>query len=133
DPARRGRVPVDRRSRRRRGEHADRRRPRPAHRHRPHGGRELMDPWINGAERLSSTRSGAAYRTRLPWRFVVHTMEAPEDDPHTSRDEGWSLSQLRHHARTHPTPPHLWAAPKHDWVGQTIPLTRSAYALRHPA
>lgn len=105
----------------------------------------MVDQLIAGAENLIparieyarnaglSPRVGATYREpNSPWRFVTHTMEAPEDDPDTPNlDEGWELPQLKQYIIRHRTPPHLWAAPEHDWVGQTVPLTLSAYALRH--
>ncbi|MGH2369202.1 MAG: hypothetical protein ACRDI2_13480 [Chloroflexota bacterium] len=92
-----------------------------------------MDGYIAGAERISGRRSGATYRTNLPWRVVWHKMEAPEDDPGTVPDEGWELEQSKRYIAGHPWPPHLWALPLHDWVGQTVALTRSAYALQHDA
>jgi hypothetical protein len=108
--------------------------------------RAMVDKWIAGADNLIderiayadanglSPRIGATYRLpNAPWRFVGHTVEAPEDNPDTAIDEGWELDQYRGYVIRHRTPPHLWAAPEHDWVGQTVPLTLSAYALRHEA
>jgi hypothetical protein len=104
----------------------------------------MVAKWIAGAENLVderiayanarglSPRVGAAYRLpESPWRKVWHTMEAPEDDPDTTPDEGWSLEQLRSYIIGHRVPPHLWAAPLHDHVFQTVPLDLSAYALVH--
>lgn len=90
------------------------------------GAEDLIDDRVRYAEanRLSH-RTGAEYRRpSSPWRFVGHTIEAPTT---------WALSTLRNAAITHRTPPHLWASPEHDWVGQTVPLTLSAYALKHDA
>jgi hypothetical protein len=104
----------------------------------------VVDSYIAGAdvlvdERIAyadgaglSRRVGSPYRLPgSPWRFVFHTMEAPEDDPDTAADEGWELPQTRAYIIRHRTPPHLWALYDHDWVGQTVPLNLSAYALRH--
>lgn len=99
-----------------------------------------MDAYIAGAENLVDDRqrigmrTGAGYRVPLsvaPWRFVFHKMEAPEDDPGSVPDEGWELDQSRAYIVRHEFPPHLWALPLNDWVGQTVPLTLAAYALKH--
>jgi hypothetical protein len=90
------------------------------------GAENLIDDRIRYANANGlSHRVGAPYRLpSAPWRFVGHTIEAPET---------WALSTLRNAAITHRTPPHLWASPTHDWVGQTVPLNLSAYALKHRA
>lgn len=90
----------------------------------------MVDAWVRGAERISAGRGGAAYRNpSAPWRVVWHKMEAPDDA--TSGLWG-SVAGLKSYIRTHDAPPHLWVAHQFDWVGQTVPLTLSAYALRHP-
>src|SRR5690606_33419150 len=43
-----------------------------------------------------------------------------------------SLAGAKAMAARHPHPPHLWAWPERGWVGQTVPLDRSAAALKQP-
>jgi hypothetical protein len=100
----------------------------------------MVAPYIAGAVNLVDDRqqlgkrTGAAYRApSVPWRVVWHKMEAPEDNPRTGPDEGWELDQSIAYICRHEFPPHLWALPLHDWVGQTVPLNLSAYALQHDA
>lgn len=46
----------------------------------------------------------------------------------------WStIAGLVSYIKTHDAPPHIWCWPEADWVGQTVPLSLAAYALRHPA
>ena len=76
-----------------------------------------------GVEQLESDRRrGGTYIDGVPWRFVTHTTEAVPDD----------VDGARAMAGRHPYPPHLWAWPEADWIGQTVPLDRSAFALLHP-
>ena len=77
--------------------------------------------WI--AERIPNTKNGGGTYVAAPWRFVVHTTEAVPS----------TVSGARSMAARHPNPPHLWAWPEQDWVGQTVPLDRSAFALLHPS
>lgn len=100
----------------------------------------MVDAWVAGAvnlvdeRRAVGNRVGADYRVPLsaaPWRKLFHTMEAPEDDPGTVPDEGWSLEQTRNYIIHHEFPPHLWALHHHGVVFQTVPLTKAAYALKH--
>jgi hypothetical protein len=105
----------------------------------------MVAKWVTGAENLVderiayakannlSPRVGDTYRLPdSPWRVVWHTVEAPEDDPDTpNADEGWELPQARAYIIRHRVPPHVWALPEHDWLGQTVPLDLSAYALVH--
>src|SRR5215213_1842877 len=88
------------------------------------GAENLIDDRIKYArDHGLSQRVGATYRRpNSPWRFVGHTIEAPET---------WALATLRNMAITHRTPPHLWCSPTHEWVGQTVPLDLSSYALLH--
>jgi hypothetical protein len=84
----------------------------------------LVDDRISYATaRNLSPRVGAPYRDgSAPWRKVWHSVEG---DPST-------IAGARGLAIAHRTPPHLWAAPRLDWVGQTVPLNLAAYALKHP-
>jgi hypothetical protein len=92
----------------------------------------MVNAWVAGAERINGAKDGATYREPgVPWRVVWHTMEAPEDDPNTPGDEGWSLSQARSYIAGHQWPPHLWALYLHDHVFQTVALNLAAYALVH--
>jgi hypothetical protein len=90
----------------------------------------MVNAWVSGADRAPAGRAGATYRAPgAPWRFVFHKMEAPDD----ATGGLWgSVEGLKSYIRTHDAPPHLWAAQQFDWVGQSVPLTLSAYALRHP-
>lgn len=87
-----------------------------------------MDDLIAGAENLIDDRQQAGEKTggtyRLPdapWRMVWHTTEAVPS----------TVDGARSMAINHDNPPHLWAWFAEDWVGQTVPLSRSAYALLH--
>jgi hypothetical protein len=92
----------------------------------------MVNAWVAGAERIDGAKDGATYREPgVPWRVVWHTMEAPEDDPNTPSDEGWSVAQARSYIAGHQWPPHLWALYLHDHVFQTVPLNLAAYALVH--
>jgi hypothetical protein len=96
------------------------------------GAEDLIDDRVRyAAANGLSQRVGATYRTpSAPWRFVGHTIEAPAD----ATTGGWStVDGIRNTAIKHRTPPHLWAWPAKNWVGQTVPLDLSAYALRHEA
>lgn len=79
---------------------------------------------LSGAVQIANAKNnGGTYQTGVPWRFVVHTTEVVPS----------SLSGAVAMANRHPNPPHLWAWPEQDWVGETVPLNRSAFALLHPA
>ena len=90
----------------------------------------MPDGWVAGATRIEGAKDGQAYRTDVPWRHVWHTMEAPADQPPGSGSWG-SIPGLIAYIKQHQYPPHLWCWPERDWVGQTINLYRSAYALVH--
>lgn len=78
--------------------------------------------WI--ADRIANAKSGGGtYMDGVPWRFVMHTTEVRPS----------SIAGARAMASRHANPPHLWAWPEQDWVGQTVPLNRSAFALLRPA
>lgn len=90
----------------------------------------MPDGWIAGATRIDGTKDGDTYRTNVPWRHVWHTMEAPADNPPGTGPWG-SVPGLIAYIKAHQWPPHIWCWPERDWVGQTINLYRSAYALVH--
>lgn len=81
-----------------------------------------MDAWLPGVERIDSPWPGGTYLTNVPWRFVAHTTEVIPS----------SLAGAKAMAARHPHPPHLWAWPQRGWLGQTVPLDRSAAALVQP-
>lgn len=74
--------------------------------------------WIVNARNAGGTYSPGAF----PWRFTLHTTEAVPS----------SLDGARAMAARHKYPPHLWYWPQRDWLGQTVPLDRSAFALVQP-
>jgi hypothetical protein len=83
----------------------------------------MSDIWLPGAERILSARSaGGTHLDGVPWRFVAHTTEVIPS----------SVDGARAMAARHKTPPQLWYWPEHRWLGQTVPLNRSAFALLHP-
>lgn len=88
-----------------------------------HGAEDLIDERIAYAAANSlSARVGDTYREpTAPWRKVWHSTESR---PKTS-------ALCRTLAIQHRPPPHIWASYEHDWVGQTVPLNKSAYALFH--
>lgn len=77
-----------------------------------------VDGWVEHAIRVSNPRSGGGtYQTGFypyPWRIVVHEIQG--DD---------RLSMIR----SHPYPPHVWYDPASRDLHQTVPFTRSAFAL----
>jgi hypothetical protein len=80
--------------------------------------------WLPSAERIPNSYSeGGTYLDGVPWRWVGHLTEAVPS----------SLAGARSMAARHATPPHLWAWWEQDWLGQTVRLDRSAFALLHPA
>jgi hypothetical protein len=81
-----------------------------------------MLDWLPGAEQVPSGHSGGGTYVDGPWRFVIHTVEG---NPAT-------VAGCKAAAATNPYPPHLWYSPSLDWLGQTVPLSRSAFALEHP-
>lgn len=84
-----------------------------------------MDAWLDSAERIGNQSvyaNGGTYLEGVPWRFVAHTTEAIPS----------SLVGAKAMAARHPYPPHLWAWPDRRWLGQTVPLDRSAAALVQP-
>lgn len=81
-----------------------------------------MIAWLPDVERIDSPWSGGTYLTGVPWRFVAHTTEVVPS----------SLAGAKAMAARHPHPPHLWAWPQRGWLGQTVPLDRSAAALVQP-
>lgn len=66
---------------------------------------------------------GGTYVDGVPWRFVMHTVEAMP----SSRASALAT------ARDHPTPPHLWVWVEERLIIQSVRLDRSAFALRHPS
>jgi len=90
----------------------------------------MPDGWIAGATRINGQKDGDTYRTNVPWRKVWHTMEAPADRPPGTGPWG-SIAGLIAYIESHRYPPHIWCWPERDWVGQTVNLYRSAYALVH--
>lgn len=80
--------------------------------------------WLDGVERIPNARAGGGtYVAGVPWKFCAHTTEVVPS----------AVDGARAMARRHEYPPHLWAWPEKDWVGQTVPLDRAAFALKHPA
>ncbi len=75
-------------------------------------------------EHLDHRRSyGGTYQDGVPFRFVAHSTEVTP-----SSVEGARALALRHEY-----PPHFWAWPEKDWIAQTVLMSRSAFALLHPA
>jgi hypothetical protein len=68
--------------------------------------------WVQNAR--SSGGTYATYFHPYPFRFVFHTIE------------GWLSERL---AATHAYPPHLWYSPSSRTLLQTVPLSRSGFAL----
>lgn len=78
---------------------------------------------VPGAEWIVNARNaGGTYATGYPWRLVLHTTEVVPSSLHGARTM----------AARHEFPPHLWAWPERDWLAQTVPLDRSAFALKQP-
>lgn len=76
------------------------------------------------AERISHAKwNGGTYVDGVPWRFVMHTVEA------MPRSRAGALSV----AANHDNPPHLWVWVEGNLIIQTVRLDRSAFALRHPS
>lgn len=84
-----------------------------------------MLAWLTDAEQIPNDRSrgGTYVDDDVPWKFCAHTTEVVPS----------SLTAAKTMAGRHEFPPHLWAWPERDWVAQTVPLDRSAFALKHPA
>jgi hypothetical protein len=82
----------------------------------------MAEPWLSVAEIISCTKGGGTY-DGSPYRFVIHTTEG---------DPG-SVDGCRNMAQNHGSPPQLWYHPTLRWLGQGLPLSRSAYALAHPS
>lgn len=78
--------------------------------------------WLAGAERITSYKGDGGTYVDAPWRLVVHTTEVIPTD----------VNGARGMASRHPNPPHFWAWPDADWLGQTVQLEHSAFALAHP-
>jgi len=76
--------------------------------------------WLPNAERISCTKSGGSFNGN-PWRLVLHTTEG---DPGT-------VDGCRNMAENHGSPPQLWYHPRLRWLGQSLPLNKSGYALAH--
>jgi hypothetical protein len=87
------------------------------------GAENLIDNRVEyAAANGLSPRVGDFYRVpSAPWRKVWHSTE--------SRPR--SVADCRTLAIRHRTPPHIWASFEFNWVGQTVPLDLSAYALFH--
>lgn len=84
----------------------------------------MADGWIDGFERVSSAHgNGGSYVPNVVFRWIGHTVEGFSKDPAAQ-------------AAAHPTPPHCWVTlPSHPYSPrrriQIVPLTRSAFALKH--
>lgn len=79
--------------------------------------------WLAEAEHIKNDRNkGGTYASGVPYRFVLHSTEVVPS----------SIDGARKLAARHEYPPHLWAWPERNWLGQTVPLDRSAFALKQP-
>lgn len=76
-----------------------------------------MDIWLSNFVRVNGAKPGMTYRTRGPYRFVLHTTE--------TRNLG-TMPQ------NHQSLPQLWVDPNEDKYIQCIPLNLAGYALKHP-
>lgn len=80
-----------------------------------------MSAWLDDYIPVTAnTRSGGGTYTGQVWRIVLHTTEFDVS----------SLANLKAVATRHFAPPHLWYRPVTRWKVQTVPLNRSAFALR---
>ncbi|MGE3835767.1 MAG: hypothetical protein AB7H43_13435 [Acidimicrobiia bacterium] len=78
--------------------------------------------WLPGFEVIPNRLGKGGSYDDAPWRLVVHTTEVVPS----------TLSGARDMAARHDAPPHLWVWPERGWRAQTVPLHRSAFALRRP-
>lgn len=82
----------------------------------------MSDLWLPGAERVPNAKAAGLPYVGGPWRFVFHTIEAKP-----------SAANFRALARRHKAPPHFWAMPSAGLLLQTVPVNRSAFALKRPS
>lgn len=82
----------------------------------------MADVWLPNAEHIPNRVGRGNSYAAAPFRFVAHTTEVIPS----------TLDGARSMAEQHRAPPQLWAWPERRWLGQTVPLDRAAFALKHP-